>query len=185
MTRGNDKAGRGAAAGGRVSAEIRQTRPFDRPEREVAVTLLRTGDVMRHAIESALRPWGVSPEQYNVLRILRGAPDGLPTLEIAERMVARSPNITRLIDKMAAKGFAERHAVDNDRRVIRISVTERGRGLLAELDQGVEATLAKLAALPPARLRSLVKLLDAVRQHLAVPTVREGMGTANQKGMAR
>jgi DNA-binding MarR family transcriptional regulator len=185
MTRGKDKAGRDGAGGGRVSVEIRQTRPFDRPEREVAVTLLRTGDVMRHAVESALRPWGVSPEQYNVLRILRGAGDGLPTLEIAERMVARSPNITRLVDKMAAKGLAERHVVESDRRVVRISVTKRGRGLLAELDEAVEAMLTKLAALEPVRLRSLVKLLDAVRERLAVPTAREGIGAGKQKGQAR
>jgi DNA-binding MarR family transcriptional regulator len=185
MRRGPDNKAGKAGAGGRVSVGIRQTRPFDRPEREVAVTLLRTGDVMRHAVESALRPWGVSPEQYNVLRILRGAGDGLPTLEIAERMVARSPNITRLIDKMAAKGLAERHAVERDRRVVRISVTERGRSLLADLDQAVEAMLAKLGALQPARLRSLVKLLDAVRERLAVPTAREGLGAGRPKGEGR
>jgi len=160
---------------GTISEEIRQTRPFEHPEREASVTLLRTGDVMRHAVESALRPWGVSPEQYNAMRILRGAGDqGLPTLEIANRMVARSPNITRLIDKMAAKGLAERHPGQNDRRVVRISVSARGRSLLEELDQAIEAMLAKLTPIGPGRLKTLVVLLDTVRELLAIPTAREG-----------
>jgi len=186
MVAKSKRTGRDAGAGGSVSAEIQQTRPFTCPKRELAVTLLRTGDVMRHAVESALRPWGISPEQYNVLRILRGADEhGLPTLEIAERMVARSPNITRLVDKMAAKGLAERHAGESDRRVVRISVTPRGRRLLEELDEAIEAMLAKLNVIEPARLRALVGLLDTVREKLAVPTAREGLGANTQRGLER
>jgi len=167
---------------GKISEEIRQTRPFEHPEREAAVTMLRTGDVMRHAVESALRPWGVSPEQYNVLRILRGAGEqGLPTLEIANRMVARSPNITRLIDKMAAKGLAERHPGQNDRRVVRISASARGRSLLEDLDQAIEAMLAKLTPIEPGRLKTLVVLLDAVRELLAIPTAREGAARKTER----
>jgi DNA-binding MarR family transcriptional regulator len=165
-----------APRAGTVVREIRQNRPFDRPEREVAVTLLRTSEVLRHAVETALRPWGVSGEQYNVLRILRGAdPAGLPTLEIAERMVARSPNITRLVDKMVAKGLAERQRIESDRRVVRISATPRAMALLAELDAAIEALLARLAAIEPAHLRALVTHLDAVRERLATPTARENL----------
>jgi DNA-binding MarR family transcriptional regulator len=161
-------------AGGRIAEEIRQARPFASVEREAAVTLLRTGDVLRHAIESALRPWDVSPEQYNVLRILRGASaEGLPTLEIAERMLARSPNITRLVDKMVEKGLAERRAAAGDRRVVRVAATRKAHALLVELDAATEALLAKLAPIPASRLRTLVKLLDDLRQRLAVPTARE------------
>jgi DNA-binding MarR family transcriptional regulator len=158
---------------GKVSDEIRQGRPFDSLPREVTVTLLRTSDVLRHAIEAAFRQWGVSPEQYNVLRILRGAGEaGLPTLEIAERMLARSPNITRLIDKMAEKGLAERRAVAGDRRVVRVVATAEARALLAELDDALDETLSKLSSMPGARLKDLVVLLDAVRERLVVPTVR-------------
>jgi DNA-binding MarR family transcriptional regulator len=165
-----------------VAAEIGQTRPFRSPEREAAVTLLRTGDVLRHAVESALRPWDVSPEQYNVLRILRGAEEGgLPTLEIAERMLARSPNVTRLVDKMVAKGLAERHPGQSDRRVVRITATPRGRSLLRELDDAVEAMLAKLSSVEPSRLKALVVLLDAVRERLAIPTARESVTRKNSK----
>jgi DNA-binding MarR family transcriptional regulator len=160
---------------GKIAAEIRQSRPFDSAAREMAVTLIRTGDVLQHAVESALRPFDISPAQYNVLRILRGArPEGLPCLEMAARMVARSPNITRLVDKMVAKGLAERHAIPGDRRVVRISATARGRALLGRLEPAIEATLAKVKSLPARDLQALTRLLDAVRERLAIPTVREG-----------
>ena len=159
---------------GTLSAEIAQARPFSSLQREAAATLLRTGDVLRHAVECALRPWAVSPEQYNVLRILRGADaEGLPTLEIAERMLARSPNITRLIDKMTTSGLAERRPMPGDRRVVRVLATARGRKLLEDLDGAIDEMLSKLAPLPSARLKTLVKLLDEVRGRLAIPTVRE------------
>lgn len=167
---------------GTISAEIAQARPFSSLEREAAATLLRTGDVLRHAVECALRPWGVSPEQYNILRILRGADaDGLPTLEIAERMLARSPNITRLIDKMSESGLAERRPMPGDRRVVRVVATPRGRKTLAELDEAIEAMLAKLAPLPPSRLKTLVKLLDDVRGRLAIRTAREAAAIPQQR----
>src|SRR5262245_22723993 len=161
---------------GRVVGEIKQTRPFRSPARQLAVTLMRTGDVLRHAIDSALRPWGVSPEQYNVLRILRGAEEpGLPTLEIAQRMIARSPNMTRMIDKMVARKLAGRERVESDRRVVRIAITPEGKRLLEDLDEAIERVLARLASLNPTRLASLVELLDDVRERLATPTVRESV----------
>lgn len=166
--------GAGISAVGRISAEIRQTRPFTSLEREVAVTLLRTGDVLHHAVDITLRPLGASQEQYNVLRILRGAgPEGLPTLEIAQRMIARSPNITRLVDKLIAKGLVQRNAVAGDRRVVRITATARGLELLEELNEAVDGMLVPLGTLAPRQLKELVTLLDAVRERLAVPTARE------------
>ena len=174
------------AGRGRVAEEIRQSRPFDSREREMAVTLLRTGDTLHHAVESVLRPWEVSPEQYNVLRILRGAEaDGLPTLEIAQRMIARSPNITRMTDKMVLKGLAERRRVEGDRRVVRIRTTAAGRRALAGLDRAVDRLLARLRAMKATELRTLVALLDAVRECLAIPTLREGMARQAGRGPSR
>ena len=165
--------GAGSAVG-RIAAEIRQSRPFDSLAREMAVTLLRTGDVLRHAVEHSLRPFGASQEQFNVLRILRGAGGGgLPTLEIAQRMVSRSPNITRLVDKMVVKGLAERHPVAHDRRVVRITATPEGLALLARLDEAIDALLSRLGALEPGVMKALVAHLDTVRERLAVPTARE------------
>ncbi len=161
---------------GKIAGEIGQTKPFGRLEQEVAVTLLRTGDVLRHAIEAALRPRGVSPEQYNVLRILRSARDkGHPTLEIAQRMISRSPNITRMIDKLIAKGLARRERAEDDRRVVRIRITPKGLEVLARADKAAEGVLDKIGCLKDRQMESLVDLLDCVREHLAVRTVREEM----------
>lgn len=169
------------SAVGRISAEIQQSRPFDSLAREMAVTLLRTGDVLRHAVEHALRPFGASQEQFNVLHILRGAgEEGLPTLDIAQRMVSRSPNITRLVDKMVAKGLAERHTVAHDRRVVRITNTPEGLALLARLDEAIDVLLSRLGALEPGVMKTLVKHLDAVRGRLAVPTARERAAKAKR-----
>lgn len=167
---------------GRVAREIKQSQPFRRPEREMAVTLMRTSDVLHHAVDRALRPWGVSPEQYNVLRILRGAgAGGYPTLEIADRMIARSPNITRMIDKMVGKGLAQRRRVEGDRRVVRISITSVGRRLLGDLDGAIDEVLARLAFMKRAQVASLVALLDAVRERLAVPTARQSAAVGRDR----
>ncbi|MBI3857798.1 MAG: MarR family transcriptional regulator, partial [Planctomycetes bacterium] len=89
-----------------IYGELGQVRPFDRAERELAVVILRTGDVLHHSVSRALAPWGLSNEQYNALRILRGAgEEGRPTLDISTRLISRSPNITRLLDKIIAKGL--------------------------------------------------------------------------------
>jgi DNA-binding MarR family transcriptional regulator len=161
---------------GKVTEEIRQTRPFEQREQEVLVTLLRTGDVLRHAIETALRPWKLSPEQYNVLRILRGARDeGHPTLGIAQRMVARAPNISRMVDKMIARGLVQRRRVEDDRRVALVRITGDGLSTLSKCDQALADVLDKLDCLKKGEMESLVELLDRVRGRLAVATCREGI----------
>ena len=164
-------------AAGRVAAEIRQARPFAQPDREMAVTLMRTSDVLHHAVESALRPWGVSPEQYNVLRILQGAgPQGLPTLEIADRMIARAPNVTRLLDKMVEKGLARRERSEDDRRVVRISATPDSPALLREMNAAVDDLLeSRLGGISAKDLKRLTAQLDEVRARLTVPTAREAV----------
>ena len=168
---------------GTVASEIQQARPFDRPERELMATVLRTADVARHALESAFRPWGISQEQYNVLRILRGAaPDGLPCLEVAERMLSRSPNITRLLDKLVAKALVERNALPTDRRVVRVNATERGLALLAELDGAMTTLLDRLSSIDGKDLRNVVSHLDRVRDVLACPTAREDAARRRGRG---
>lgn len=163
---------------GRIAGELRQATPFAQAHREMAVTLMRTSDVLHHAVETALRPFAVSPEQYNVLRILRGArSEGLPTLEIADRMIARAPNVTRLVDKMVEKGLARRERAAHDRRVVRISATPEGTGLLAALDDAVDTLLdTRLGSLGAAGLKRLTAQLDEVRARLTVPTARESAG---------
>src|SRR6187551_3431243 len=116
---------------GKIYGELKQSKRFADPRQEAAIALLRTADILRSRIETALLPHQVSPEQYNVLRILRGAPDHrLPTLEIASRMITRAPNITRLIDKLVQKQFVSRCDHDRDRRVVVVKLTAKGLDLV-------------------------------------------------------
>jgi len=151
---------------GKILAELRQSKPFPRPEPEALVTLLRTSDVVRGRIEETLKPWGLSPEQYNVLRILRGAPDGChPTLEIAARMVSRAPNITRLIDKLIRKGLVTRCGAEGDRRVVMIRIAPAGQKVLAEATPALDrVNVACGGGLSPAKLRTLIRSLNAIRK---------------------
>lgn len=158
----------------RIYGEIRQTRPFDRAERELAVVILRTGDVLHHSVDRALAPWGLSNEQYNALRILRGAgAAGHPTLEISRRLISRSPNITRLLDKLIAKGLARRDRDARDRRQAVIRLTPKGGELLGKCDGAVHAVVDKLRVLGAAEIKAAVGFLDRVRAAVAVTTVLE------------
>ena len=161
-------------AASRIYSEIRQSAPFARPEPELAVVLMRTGDVLHHSVDRALAPFGLSNEQYNALRILRGAGEkGHPTLEISRRLISRSPNITRLVDKLVDKGFARRDRDSDDRRQAVIRITPAGLKLTADCDRAVDAVLAKLRCLSAAEMKTAVGLLDRVRAAVAVTTVQE------------
>src|SRR3954466_7364516 len=92
-----------------IAQEIKQTRPFRTQREEASVALLRTADLLRRMIGTVVEPRGITAQQYNVLRILRGAgDDGLPTLDIAERMIEQTPGITRLMDRLEAKKLVVR-----------------------------------------------------------------------------
>jgi DNA-binding MarR family transcriptional regulator len=151
-----------------IAVEIQQKRPFPSLSQEVGVGLLRTCDLIRRRMAEVVEPRGVTGQQYNVLRILRGAaPEPLPTLEIASRMIEATPGITRLLDRLEEKGLVRRRRCDSDRRQVHCWITPAGLGLLDELDPIVEATLGSgLGELGPARLRRLGDLLDRVRESL-------------------
>lgn len=151
---------------GRILAELKQSRPFPSLEAEAAVNLMRTADTVLRGLAAALKPRGLSPEQYNVLRILRGAgPSGLPCGEIASRMVTRDPDMTRLLDRLEARGFIARARSLRDRRVVNTRITSAGLRLLAGLDAPLNAENTRLVGhLGRKRLRQLVALLEAVRE---------------------
>lgn len=158
----------------KIYEEIKQTKPFRVPGQEAHITIVRTADVVQHAVERALSPFGISAEQFNVLRILRGAGDtGLPTLEIADRMVSRSPNITRLLDKLLVKKLARRVRSRQDRRVVVISITPPGVELLARLDRVVDEVFERFPPTTKAEMQTLLDVLDRIRDHLAVKTAKE------------
>jgi DNA-binding MarR family transcriptional regulator len=154
---------------GKIYDEIKQSKPFERPAQEAAIALLRTADILRARVEAALLPHGVSPEQYNVLRILRGAPDqSLPTLEIASRMIARSPNITRLIDKLVRKKLVSRCDHERDRRIVVVKLTPQGLDFVHTVTAAVDDTDAgALKGLTKVQVETLIDLLDAVRSGAA------------------
>ncbi len=153
---------------GRMQEELQQTRPFASVAEEAALALFRTADVVRARVTAVVEPAGITPQQYNVLRILRGAGDaGLPTLEIGGRMVERTPGITRLLDRLEAKGLVTRRRCDADKRQVLAWITPQGLRILAALDRPVRAANKRaLAALGKADLARLVRLLDAVRSSL-------------------
>ena len=151
-----------------VLHEIKQQKPFPSKGQEAAVTLMRTADVVRRLVGSAVEPHGITVQQYNVLRILRGAGcDGLPTLEIAQRMIEQTPGITRLIDRLQTKRLVERHRSADDRRCVYCRITAEGTELLAGLDAPVrEVTDAAFHAVNKKQLAQLVESLDRLRQSI-------------------
>ena len=152
-----------------LQREIRQTKPFRSSTQEAVVGLLRTTDRVRRTLAGVVEPRGLTLQQYNVLRILRGArPGGLPTLEIAARMVEHAPGITRLLDRLEAKALVRRQRRDDDRRQVMCRITPAGLRLLAGLDAGLQrADQSTLGMLSRRDLRHLIALLDRIR---AAPT---------------
>ena len=149
-----------------ITQELKQTRPFPSKAQEAAVALLRTADVMRRLIGAVVEPKGITTQQYNVLRILRGAGErGLPTLEIADRMVETTPGITRLVDRLETKKFVWRERCTTDRRRVFCRITATGLALLAVLDAPVlHVTDSALGSLKKTELASLIDLLDRTRE---------------------
>jgi DNA-binding MarR family transcriptional regulator len=150
---------------GTIRDEIRQTKPFESAAHEAVVTLLGTADRVRTALSRVTEAHDVTLQQYNVLRILRGAgPEGLPTLDISSRMIEHSPGITRLLDRLEARSLVRRERCPEDRRQVLCHATEKARRLLAALDGPMaEAGRWSLAPLDASRTAELVRLLDAVR----------------------
>src|ERR671927_341590 len=128
-------------------------------------TLLSTADRVRTFFETVCAPFDITGQQYNVLRILRGAePGGLPTLTIAERMIERTPGITRMIDRLEAKGLVAREVRPHDRRCVYCRITKKGLGLLKQLDEPVEEfNRSAFRALSDAEMKQLVALLERAR----------------------
>lgn len=119
--------------------EIKPTRPFASPQQEAFLSLGRTWSLLDHGLAEALKPHGITPTQYNVLRILRGSGEkGLCRYEVTERMIAKVPDATRLLDRMEAAGLIERERGTTDRRFVTARITEEGVRLLCALEEPVQ-----------------------------------------------
>ena len=150
----------------RLRDEIKQTRPFGSLEQEAFLSLGRTWSLLDHMVGETLKPHGITPTQYNVLRILRGAgEEGLCRSEVMDRMIARVPDATRLLDRMEAAGLIVRERSTEDRRFVAARVTEKGLGLLAELDDVIlELHRRQFAGVDEAGLRTLIDVLERTRR---------------------
>jgi DNA-binding MarR family transcriptional regulator len=138
---------------------------FRSREQQATLGLLRAADAVKRSLALLIEPHGITSQQYNVMRILRGAgPDGLPTLTIGERMIEQTPGVTRLVDRLERKGLVARKPCPDDRRRVFCRITEKGLELLKEMDEPVNRWDAKtVSVLPPADLDALISLLDRVR----------------------
>jgi DNA-binding MarR family transcriptional regulator len=153
------------------NAVVKQTIARDRTNRRAGtreeaafLDLMRTTDALSRQLAPVLKERDLSPTQYNVLRILRGAPQGLPCGEIGNRMITRDPDITRLLDRLEKRELISRHRETMDRRTVTARITPVGLKVLAELDDPVqEAHRRLLGHLGAKRLRQLSELLAACR----------------------
>ena len=149
---------------GKIQAEIRVSHASIEMEVEAFLNIQRTAELHIGQVTQLLRPHGLSPAQYNVLRILRGSGnEGLPCGEIANRMISRDPDITRLIDRLSRRGLVTRVRGRQDRRVVEVAITDRGREVLRGLDAHVDRMpKAMLGHLGARKLAQLGKLLEHV-----------------------
>ena len=137
------------------------------PEEVAFLELVRTTDLLSRGMVQIFKTEDISSTQYNVLRILRGAPEGLACGEIADRMITRDPDVTRLLDRLEKRELISRCRETKDRRTVMTRITPEGLKLLARLDEPVQAAHRKqLGHLGPERLRALSDLLTLARSQV-------------------
>lgn len=144
----------------------RKTRHFDSLQQEAFLNLWRTYDRLRTLEDALFARYELTPQQYNALRLLRGAqPDSLATLELASRLVSRAPDITRLLDKLARRGLIVRRRLPANRRIVRVAISRAGLELLAALDEEIrQCHHRQLGHLSTAELEQLIGLLKVARR---------------------
>ncbi len=145
---------------------MRRPPHFDSPQQEAFLNLWRTYDRLRSEEDALFGRFGLTAQQYNALRVLRGEhPGSLPTLTLAGRLVSRAPDITRLLDKLVQRGLVQRHRPATNRRVVEVAITPAGLDLLRQLDEPVrQCHQRQLGHLSPAQLADLTRLLEVARQ---------------------
>lgn len=147
-------------------APRRPARRFDSPQQEAYLNLWRTYDRLRMIEDDLFATHGLTAQQYNALRLLRGEhPAALPTLVLAGKLVSHAPDITRLVDRLEELGLVLRQRMPDNRRVVQVGITEAGLALLKKLDEPVrDCHHRQLGHLTAVQLESLVELLRGARQ---------------------
>ncbi len=152
-----------------TAAVIKQTKPFRSVGQEGVIALLLAGEALQNRLADFFAAYGeLTCQQYNVLRILRGAgPDGLPTLEIVERMIERTPGITRLLDRLEEKGFISRERPDEDRRRVIARATDKALDLLKTIDPEINRVEDEsFGCFSEEETATMAALLARLREHL-------------------
>ena len=157
---------------GQLAREIKKRLPFEHPSEEAYLNLVRTESALTGRAEQMFKRHGLSGPKYNVLRILRGAaitgesgPYGLPSLEVAARLITRVPDITRLVDNLEAAGLVARNRCTTDRRVVYVGITPAGLALLDKVNQPVTEMVREcFEPLSAAEMATLNQLLVKLRQ---------------------
>lgn len=153
------------SASGGLAAEIRQNKPFPAPEVEAYLNLVRTAGRLSDEVTALCKAEGISQPQYNVLRILRGAgEEGLSCGEVAQRMIHRLPDISRLLDRLEAARLVRKRRTRQDRRVVRVVISVKGLGVLDRLDRPlVELHRRQFGSLEPTEMVEINRLLVRLR----------------------
>lgn len=148
-----------------MAEELRMTKAFACPEEEAMLSVLRTAEVISQYGDNLLKSFDLSANQYNVLRILRGAREtGLTCGQIGERMISRDPDITRLLDRLESRGLIARERSDEDRRVVVARIGAAGLDLLREMDPEILSYNKRFfESFGAKKLRQLIELLEEAR----------------------
>ena len=165
-----------------LQKELHKRVPFECPGQEVTLNLLRAADFLSGGFQSLFERHGISAQQYNVLRILRGHREtGLPCQKILAQMITQIPDITRLVDRLEANGFVQRERTEQDRRLVILHITAVGLNLLAQLHQPLlDLHRGQMQHMARAELSELNRLLDKLRR----PAAKAG-GSVRKKACSR
>ena len=150
----------------KLQDEIKQSKPFRCAEEEAYLSIVRTAAMLEHALAQALKPFDITPTQYNVLSILRGAgSEGLCRNEVGGRLVTAMPDVTRLLDRMEDTGLIVRQRSTTDRRVVSTKLTKKGLDLVGKLDgKVVEIHEKQFRNVDRRSLKTLIALLGEIRE---------------------
>lgn len=146
-----------------IEEEIRQEK-FGSEHHKAAINILFTSSWVYRRNAARLKPFGITPEQYNVMRILRGSlPAPMRLADIACRMIDRSSNATRLVEKLRTKGLVKRERCEDNRRAVDIWITDKGMALMKAIDEREHEWVASFRSISSSEAKELNRLLDKLR----------------------
>jgi DNA-binding MarR family transcriptional regulator len=150
----------------KLAAEIRQSKPFASVEEEALLNVVRTSEFLQKRQAAFFKQFQLTPTQYNVLRILRGAgEEGVNCSQISERMLTTDPDITRMLDRLEARNLIQRHRSTRDRRAVIARITASGLALLESIDAPLtELIETQFSRMPKEKLRDLIAALESLRE---------------------